>query len=290
MRVAGDARVTVVAVDDAERGGGRRARPGRAGSGRGAGEERLAVLQRPAVEQVAPGGEDEAARPRALGTSPALDRRGRGARARPRAERGHLGADLAQRAGAEELAHLVGEHVEHAVVADVAGLEGRLEGARRGPPSRRTCRPSRRAAATGRTTSATRGDRRRRGSRGRRRTVGSRASAAPARPRSAGSTPPTTRAPSSPVAAAARMPAVSRPGVVGQADDAPGRGDLGAGRGVGDRAAAGQQGRAARRPRGHRAHRPDAGTQARRAPVAAARRGGGASGRRGRSRGARRRG
>ena len=128
----GDGRVAdphgqLVAVDDTEVAGGRRGHPGDRGRG-GAGEERLAVLQRPAVEQVAPGGEHEGAVLDARHVA-GLDGRGGRAGALPRAEGRHLGAHLAHRAGAEELAHLVGEHVERAVVADLGGLEGRLEGA-----------------------------------------------------------------------------------------------------------------------------------------------------------------
>ena len=235
------------------------------GAARGAGQVGLAVLQPPVVEQQVPGREHRRRPRRGCGGSAAPDVGGAGARALPGVELGDLAADPLDAAQAERRRPCASASASSARKSGIAVVRSAAPEVRAsGPPSRRTCRPSPAAGATGRTTSARSGDLARPHleadheagrveRRERRRRVGQvvrvdaaddeRAEVGPRRPRRG-------------------SPAVSRPGRTGSAGDVPDGRDVDAGGGVGDRAAAGQQARAARRPR--RAPRSPArrGTQA----------------------------
>ena len=227
------------------------------------------------VEQQAPGGQHRlAGGPAAAGAAPATvgaARAGPG----PRPELG----ELARRGRRRRAARAATPSSSASMRQDPrVGHRERvpqhgLERARRGPPSRGTCRPSPSTAATGSTTSA--------------RSVtalapdlqadheaapsSSAASAAAGSARSSGSTPPTTSAPSSPAAAAAsdRRRCRGRARRAG-ASTPQAAADVDAGRGVGRpggrRAAGSGSAPASTAPRSP-ARR---GTQASRAPVAAA--------------------
>jgi hypothetical protein len=145
-----------VTVDDPDRLG---ASPATAGPWAGAVPARKGSpsCSEPAVEQVTPGRQDELARARLRDRGRLPLRRGRrgGPSGLPgRQRRAHLGADLGDRAGAEEDAHLVGEHRQHAVVAHRGRVEGRGRRDARAPPSRGRCRRFSACGATGRMTSA----------------------------------------------------------------------------------------------------------------------------------------
>ena len=168
--------------------------------------------------------EDDSPSP-ALGTSPAatVGALTRSPSQGPRAR--HLGADRSERPGAEEGAELAGQHVEHPVVGLRVGVQGCLERANAALP-----------VDEGPALLGVRGHRQHdvgasvtadaRSSRETTNVLASASSRAAGRPGRSASTPPTTRALTAPVVAASMMPAVSRPGVSGRPDDAPGLGDL----------------------------------------------------------------
>ena len=153
----GDGRVAA-AHGDARRRRRHRARrrssrdPG-AGPGRGAGEERLAVLQRPAVEQVAPGGEHERAGLDARDVA-GLDGRD-GVRGALSTGRGRISARTSRSVRVPRNSPISSASMSSdAVVADLGGL--RAASKVRTRPSQSTKVPAFSAcAATGSTTSAT---------------------------------------------------------------------------------------------------------------------------------------
>ena len=159
----------------------------------------------------------------------------------PRAERGHLGADLGQRAGAEEDAELAGEHVEDAVVGH----------ARRSPAPPRTARTRPSQLTKVPPFSACGGDREHDvGDSGHRRRaklerddegLGERLLGARVGEVAGVDAADDQGVDRSPDARGLDDAGRVAAGSVGQPDDVPGLGDLLAGCGVGDRAATGQQ-------------------------------------------------
>ena len=127
--------------------------------------------------------------------------------------------------------------------SEVGLREDRLERRGRGPPRSRTCRPCRVTGATGNTTSAarvtsvSRSSRRDHERRGLERGAGGR----PGRRCRRGRRHRRRRPPSSPATAAATIASASRPAASGRRSTPQRGGGVDAGRGVGDRAAAGQQ-------------------------------------------------
>ena len=243
-------------------------RAGRPAAWRGAGEERLAVLQaspRRAAGARWPG------RAWPVAGAAAARRRRRSGRRRASPSQAPSAVISARTSasvrGAEEGAHLVGQHVEHAVVATARAVSSAAS------KGRGAALPvDERAALLGvrRHRQHDVGDGgHRRGPRARAR----RRRSWPGPPRRAGRQVGRVDATDDEGAdrrrcvAAARMPAVSRPGCVGQADDVPGLGDLCAGarrrRPGGHRAAGSGSAPASSAPRSP-ARR---GTQASRAPV-----------------------